>query len=185
MAVLLIAAAPMLGGCASVFGEGGALPGFFSSVPVNEPNARVPDLTLGSAVIADPRQPLDPNDDLALGRRHFAEMNYGLSEQHFRRAVEKSTGADPRDAEAWLGLAASYDRLRRFDLADRAYGQAIKIAGPAPEILNNQGYSFLLRGDRKQARAVLTRAAQIAPDNPQIRNNLALIDRVGGGAKLR
>jgi Flp pilus assembly protein TadD len=31
--------------------------------------------------------------------------------------------------------------LRRFDLADRAYGQAIRIVGPTAEILNNQGYS--------------------------------------------
>jgi Flp pilus assembly protein TadD len=26
----------------------------------------------------------------------------------------------PEDAEAWIGLAASYDRVRRFDLADQA-----------------------------------------------------------------
>jgi Flp pilus assembly protein TadD len=62
------------------------------------------------------------------------------------------TGARVRDAEAWLGLAASYDRLRRFDLADRAYAQAIGILGPKTEILNNQGYSYMLRGNFKRAR---------------------------------
>ena len=59
----------------------------------------------------------DPGDDLVLGKRHYRAKNYGLAEQHFRRAVEKA----PRDGEAWLGLAASYDRLKRYDLADRAY----------------------------------------------------------------
>src|SRR5262245_3020411 len=60
--------------------------------------------------------PIDTGDDLAIAKRHFAATNYGLAEQHFRRAVEKPTGPKSRDAEAWLGLAASYDNLRRFEL---------------------------------------------------------------------
>src|SRR5689334_16085906 len=62
----------------------------------------------------------DPNDDLNLGKKHFRAANFGLAERYFRRAVE----LHPRDLEAWVGLAASYDRLRRYDLADRAYDQA-------------------------------------------------------------
>jgi tetratricopeptide (TPR) repeat protein len=77
----------------------------------------------------------DPNDDLSLGKKYFRAGSFGLAEQHFRKAVE---GA-PRDAEAWTGLAAAYDRLKRFDLADRAYQQAMAIVGPTPEILNNHG----------------------------------------------
>jgi Flp pilus assembly protein TadD len=84
----------------------------------------------------------NPYDELSLGKKHFRASDYGLAEKHFRRAVE----THPRDAEAWIGLAASYDRLRRFDLADRAYGQAVGIVGPAVEILNNQGFSYVLRG---------------------------------------
>src|SRR5262249_28330349 len=85
----------------------------------------------------------DPNDDLNLGKKYFRSANFGLAERHFRRAVE----LHPRDLESWIGLAASYDRLRRFDLADRAYDQATKIAGPTTELLNNWGYSYMLRGD--------------------------------------
>src|SRR6516165_8585638 len=85
----------------------------------------------------------DPKDDLNLGKKQFRAANFGLAERHFRRAVEMH----PRDLEAWIGLAASYDRLRRFDLADRAYDQAAKIAGPQAEILNSWGYSYMLRGD--------------------------------------
>lgn len=124
----------------------------------------------------------DPNDDLSLGKRQYREQNYGLAEKYFRRAVE----ARPRDAEAWVGLAASYDRLRRFDLADRAYEQAIAILGPTPEILNNQGYSLMLRGDYKMARKKLVAAQVKDPDSKYIQNNLDLLDeavRKGKGAR--
>jgi Flp pilus assembly protein TadD len=114
----------------------------------------------------------DPNDDLNLGKQQYRANNFGLAEHYFRRAAE----SHPRDAEAWLGLAASYDRLRRFDLADRAYAQAIGIIGPTPEVLNNQGYSYMLRGDTKRARAILHEAQRKAPGNQYVANNLALLD---------
>src|SRR5499427_4237669 len=85
-----------------------------------------------------------PSDEpLKLGLEYFKKGSYGLAQRHFRDAVEKA----PEDAEAWIGLAASYDRLRRFDLADQAYAQLLKLLGPTPEVLNNQGYSYMLRGD--------------------------------------
>jgi Flp pilus assembly protein TadD len=114
----------------------------------------------------------DPNDDLSLGKKYFRAADFGLAEQHFRRAVE----LHPRDLEPRIGLAASYDRLRRFDLADRAYDQAMKIAGPAPEILNNLGYSYMLRGDYGRARETLLQAQAQDPGNPYIRNNLDLLE---------
>lgn len=119
----------------------------------------------------------DPNDNLNLGKRHYREANYGLAEQYFRRAAESAPGETRRDAEAWLGLAASYDRLRRFELADRAYAQALKILGPTPEMLNNLGYSYLLRGDYRQAREKLSAARAKDPDNPYIQNNFALLEK--------
>jgi Flp pilus assembly protein TadD len=122
----------------------------------------------------------DSKDDLALGKRHFRESNFGLAEVHFRRAVEKAAGPKERDAEAWLGLAASYDRLRRFELADRAYDRAIDLLGPTPEVLNNRGYSYLLRGDFKRARAALTAALAKDPGNPRVQNNLDLLERSAG-----
>ena len=114
----------------------------------------------------------DPKDDLNLGKRHYRENSFGLAEQHFRRAVEMG----PKSVEAWVGLAASYDKLKRFDLADRAYQQAIRLAGPTTEILNNQGYSYMLRGDRRRARIKLLEAQAKDPGNPYVQNNLDLLD---------
>ncbi len=42
-------------------------------------------------------------------------------------------------SSAWIGLAASYDRLGRFDLADLAYRHAIWLEGENYIILNNRG----------------------------------------------
>lgn len=110
--------------------------------------------------------------DLALAKGHFRARHYGLAEMHFRRAAE----ASPGDPEAWLGLAASYDELKRTSLADRAYGTALKITGPTPEFLNNRGYSYLLRGDIRRASDDLSAAAAAAPDDERIQNNLTVLD---------
>jgi Flp pilus assembly protein TadD len=115
----------------------------------------------------------DPSDDLALGKKQYRAGNFGLAERYFRRAAENH----PRDAEAWVGLAAAYDRLRRFDLADRAYDQAVAIVGPTPEVLNNRGYSYMLRGDYARARSTLLAAAGKDPTNPYVKNNLELLDK--------
>jgi tetratricopeptide (TPR) repeat protein len=114
----------------------------------------------------------NPYDDLSLGKKQYRAGNYGLAEKYFRHAVE----LHPRDAEAWLGLAASYDRLRRFDLADRAYAQAIGLVGRTVEILNNQGFSYMLRGDYARARTTLTQARRLDPANRYVANNLHLLD---------
>jgi len=114
----------------------------------------------------------DPYDDLNLGKKQYHAGNFGDAEKHFRHAAE----LHPRDAEAWLGLAACYDRLRRFDLADRAYAQAAGILGPTAEILNNQGYSYMLRGDYKRAREKLAEAQRKEPDNKYVLNNIQLLE---------
>jgi Flp pilus assembly protein TadD len=114
-----------------------------------------------------------PSDEpLKLGIEHFNRGSYGLAERYFRDAVEKA----PRDVTAWVGLAASYDRLARFDLADRAYAAAIRLAGETTDILNNQGYSYMLRGDLVAARKKFLKAYEREPDNPMIINNLKLLN---------
>jgi tetratricopeptide (TPR) repeat protein len=114
----------------------------------------------------------DPNDDVQLGKKYFRSNNFGLAEKSFRSAAEHH----PRDAEAWVGLAASYDRLHRFDLADRAYQEAIRIVGPTPEILNNQGFSYMLRGDYARAKKKLQDAQAKDPGNPHIQANMRLLE---------
>jgi Flp pilus assembly protein TadD len=121
-----------------------------------------------------------PSDDyLRQGKVHYRNGDYGTAEYNYRKAVEVT----PRDSEAWLGLAASYDQLRRFDLADKAYAQAVKIGANDPVVLNNAGYSQLLRGNIPEARRLLLRAHELDPDNPYIANNITLLGESGKTVK--
>jgi Flp pilus assembly protein TadD len=109
--------------------------------------------------------------DIAAGKSHFRQANYGLAEQHFRKVVETKSDS----AEGWMGLAASYDQLGRFDFADRAYDQLLKVAGRRPEIVNNLGYSHYLRGDKARARELYLEARQGMADPTVVDANLALL----------
>jgi Flp pilus assembly protein TadD len=114
-----------------------------------------------------------PSDEpLRLGFEFFNRGDFGTAERYFQDAVEKA----PKDASAWIGLAASYDRLGRFDLADRAYQSAIRLVGETTAILNNRGYSYMLRGNFVAARRDFLKAYEREPGNPTIANNLRLLD---------
>jgi Flp pilus assembly protein TadD len=114
-----------------------------------------------------------PSDEpLKLGLEYFNRGAFGIAAKYFEDAVAKA----PKDASAWVGLAASYDRVGRFDLADRAYRQAIKLEGETTAILNNEGYSYMLRGKFVEARRKLLKAYEREPQNPTVLNNLELLN---------
>lgn len=106
-----------------------------------------------------------------MAKTQFAEGNYGHAAKYYERAVEVA----PKNPEAWLGLAASYDRVRRFELADRAYREAGLLIGDRAEYYNNVGYSFLLRGDAAKARANFLKAYEIDPASVTVNNNLEML----------
>lgn len=190
--VLVAACLVALGGCATApkFGEAETHSGLDANaadLSVTTTEVR-PAPAAAETVVASAAVPAgstagvlgsDPYDDLALGKKQFRSANYGLAEQHFRKATE----LHPNDAEAWVGLAASYDHLKRFDLADRAYKQAVRILGPTPEILNNEGYSYMLRGNYARARTILRKAQELDPRNPYILNNINLLEQVARRGK--
>jgi len=109
---------------------------------------------------------------IAKAKEHYRRGKFGHAERFYRKAIE----VDAENAEAWLGLAASYDRLRRFDLAKRAYDHLVGVTGYTPTVMNNLGYHYMLRGDLDNAHRVLEVAYRNAPDNPQIRKNLELLE---------
>ena len=143
--------------------------------------------TAGSETVITPSTPLDieppaaetidftdvlPTETYRLGLQHFKRGEYGLAERYFRATVEKN----PSNVEAWIGLAGAYDHIRRFELADRAYATAIRLAGETVQILNNQGQSYMLRADFRTARVKFRKALRLDPGNPVVINNIRILN---------
>ena len=114
---------------------------------------------------------------LPQARKNFRQSNFGYSAAYYKRALELT----PNDDEALVGLAASYDRLRRFDLSDRVYAQLLKIDGASLQYYNNLGYSYMLRGNLPAARSSFLKAYELAPDNVVVSNNLELLSSTTSG----
>jgi Flp pilus assembly protein TadD len=150
---MLVAAAGALAGCQGALG-----PSAFATKPA--PLLNLPEVQFYS-----------DEEALQHGKAYFKQGDYGRAEASYRRAVELL----PQDPEALLGLAASYDRLRRFDLADRLYNEASRLIGSTPAFYNNLGYSYILRGDLRQGRTYLLKAYELDPSNPVTANNLAML----------
>ncbi|WP_179296550.1 MULTISPECIES: tetratricopeptide repeat protein [unclassified Mesorhizobium] len=108
---------------------------------------------------------------VAEATNQFRAENYSNAGALFFKATQLA----PNDGGAWMGLAASCDRIHRFDLADRAYSRAFKLVGASPEYYNNVGYSYLLRGKLQDARASFLKAYELAPNDPTVANNLKLL----------
>lgn len=140
----------------------------------NTPVALQPAMTTASTLPApETTQSTEIPGDSSLikAQRHFHQQEYGLSEKLFRQA----SADNPKSLDALLGLAASYDQLKRFDLATKTYRRAIKIGGRSPVILNNWGYSYLLRGNVFEARKKFLAAYELEPKNKAVNANLDLL----------
>ena len=112
-------------------------------------------------------------------RGHFRNKDYGHSAALYKRAVELSPG----DPEGYIGLGASYDRLRRFDLSDRVYASLHTISGGTAQYYNNVGYSQLLRGNLREAHSNFRRAEKLDPSNVVVANNLQILARVAARSR--
>ena len=113
-----------------------------------------------------------PDDQLVVeGKLQFKEGNYGKAYTLFKKAIN----VVPNDPHAWIGYAAASDHLRRFDSSNRAYRRLAKMIGHRPEYHNNVGYSYLLRGNLRQARRHFLKAYEIDPSSEVTANNLELL----------
>ena len=117
---------------------------------------------------------------LAKGREHFALGNYGIAVNAFNAAVTFNS----KSIRGLNGLAASYDKLGRFDLAGRYYSNALALDPNSPVTLNNAGYSQLLQGNAQKALEFFELAARQDPNSPWITANTELaVNMIGYDSK--
>lgn len=112
-----------------------------------------------------------PGAELSTAITAFESGNFGYSAKYFEMASERAPG----DVTACLGMAASYDWLYRFELADDAYGTCSKIAKDSFSYHNNLGFSYLLRGDYGKASVSFAKANQLKPNEAVIETNLRIL----------
>lgn len=111
---------------------------------------------------------------LAEAKGHFRNGDYGHSAALYKRVVELS----PKNAEGYIGLSASYDRLRRFDLSDRVYTAMFELTGGTAQYYNNVGYSYMLRGNLTAALTNFRKAQKLDPENVVVANNIQILANV-------
>jgi len=75
---------------------------------------------------------------------------------------------------SWNARGVIADFQHDWREADRAYGEAAKLAPAEADLVNNQGWSQLLRGDWRRAIGMFERAAAMDPQSTRIANNLEL-----------
>jgi tetratricopeptide (TPR) repeat protein len=101
--------------------------------------------------IADPGSKMrSGNDVLADAKGQFALGNTGLALEGFRRASREQ----PDNAEAFVGMAACYDIMGRYDLAQTNYQAALALQPRNPTLLNAFAASLERQGRADAAREV-------------------------------
>lgn len=82
-------------------------------------------------------------------------------------------GAQP-SWRAWNAKGVLADAARDWSSADDAFSHARQLAPQEASIVNNQGWSMLIRGNWAAAVPLLQRAASLDPKSARIANNLEL-----------
>jgi Flp pilus assembly protein TadD len=90
------------------------------------------------------------------------------------RLLDKATSFPNASWRAWDARAVAADFSRDWGKADDCYNHALALAPAEAELLNNQGWSYLVRGRWADALTSLGQAAAINPKSERIANNLEL-----------
>lgn len=104
----------------------------------------------------------------------------GIAALHLRdlprasASLKNATALANASWRAWNARGALADRRQDWTEADLAYDHAQALGPDRPEVLNNRGWSLLLRGDWDGALPLLERAAEIDPKSRRIADNLEL-----------
>lgn len=97
--------------------------------------------------------------------------------------VECAVKAPSASWRAWNASGVFADLKQDWRAADQSFARAHKLAPKEAEVINNQGWSMLLRGDWASAVPYFEEAAAIDPKSERVANNLELA-RAALGADL-
>lgn len=127
--------------------------------------------------------PNDPDPWYSLGRIRYTEQRFADAAQCFRHVLALS----PKNAKAENNLGLSEEGLNQTDDAIAAYRQAIAWQGDASSTGSEQPYLnlgivLLHRNELDEAKALLTRAAALSPQDAHIYEQLGHVHLQQGDA---
>ena len=114
-----------------------------------------------------------PSEGMLMERAGIAAAMVGNT-AYARAYGERAASLPGASWRTWNLLGALADLERDFASADAHYSRAIELAPEQSEVLNNIGWSHLLRGGWSEAVPSLQRAAELKPESRRIANNLQL-----------
>jgi tetratricopeptide (TPR) repeat protein len=88
--------------------------------------------------------------------------------------LERATTSPTASWRAWNARGVAADLRADWDVADVAYSKALALKPDRPEIVNNFGWSLMLRGRWTEAVDQLERAAALDSKNQRIADNFDL-----------
>ncbi|WP_165910165.1 tetratricopeptide repeat protein [Rhodovulum bhavnagarense] len=105
-----------------------------------------------------------------------------LQQRRYEEAYRHLRGIDPMstgDHTAHMAYAVAADMTGNFRTSDRIYAELGETYPERAVVLNNRGYSHMLRGELDKALVYLREAERLDPGNAVIRNNLDMLRSVG------
>lgn len=121
-------------------------------------------------------------DPYETGKKQYADGLFGMALKNFRVALVRA----PNSIDRLNAVAATYDKLGRYDLSERYYARALAVDPKSVLTLNNVGYSFLMQKDYVSARHYLEQAAKVAANGSKydeiVGANLVSLDMAEGRA---
>ncbi len=125
-------------------------------------------LTLYEALLAR-----HPKDARLPERAAIAALKLGLRDRALPHA-DRAVAAPGASWRAWNARAVIADLDKDWESADTAYAKAAELAPEEPGLINNRGWSQLLRGNWQAALDLFERAAALSPHTKRIANNVEL-----------
>jgi Flp pilus assembly protein TadD len=113
------------------------------------------------------------DDGIVCERAAIAALKIGERSKAAAMIECATTAANP-SWRAWNARGVLADLNRDLTAADEDYARASRLSPNEAEVINNRGWSQLLRGDWVRAIELLERAAALDPGSARIANNLEL-----------
>ena len=105
-------------------------------------------------VIDDPLTAQQHND---LGVAYEEKGDYALAGKEYEKAIKKN-----RDwVIPYLNLGHLYYRQDKFDQAERALREGLRVKGDHPDLLNNLAWVLMEKGQLKEAKTLIDKAISV------------------------